>query len=210
MHPVAHPRAISKGRPWPSFFSERSALQPVPRFALRRALAIALSFALYASAWAQEAIYRCGNAYTNAPVDVSRCERLATQAVTVISGTRPQSAQAAQAPQAAVLNAARPPALPVTANPNQASPSAQQNERDAQARTILVRELEKVQKQHQTWVQAYNQGAPEKLASDLAAPQKYTERVVALKAAIDRAERDIDSLQRELASRPVTASALKP
>jgi uncharacterized protein Yka (UPF0111/DUF47 family) len=98
----------------------------------------------------------------------------------------------------------------VTNNSNPTSPTPQQNERDSQARTILVRELEKVQKQHQTWVLAYNQGAPEKLASDLSSPQKYAERVAALKAAIDRAERDIDSLQRELASRPVATPIAKP
>jgi hypothetical protein len=34
--------------------------------------------------------------------------------------------------------------------------------------------------------------------------------VATLKAAIDRAERDIDSLQRELARRPVALKASKP
>jgi hypothetical protein len=59
-------------------------------------------------------------------------------------------------------------------------------------------------------VQEYKQGAPVKWASEQAAPHKYQDRVTALKAAIDRAERDIDSLQRELAHRPLAMKTLKP
>ena len=183
----------------------QAALLPSGVQRLQRLVLSGLAWGLCSSAWAQEAIYRCGNEYTNAPVDVSRCERLAAQAVTVIPGVRPLSVPSAQAAQASASEAARsPPAQPLVER------TLAQKERDAQARTILVRELEKVQKQHQVWVQTYNQGAPEKLASELAAPITYTERVAALKAAIDRAERDINSLQRELASRPVAQPIVKP
>jgi uncharacterized protein Yka (UPF0111/DUF47 family) len=51
-------------------------------------------------------------------------------------------------------------------------------------------------------VQEYRQGAPAKTEADAANPQKYQERVAQLKAAIERHERDMDSLQRELARRP--------
>jgi hypothetical protein len=55
---------------------------------------------LWFGAWcvsglAQEVIYRCGQEYTNAPKDLSRCERLSEQAVTVITGLRTQPAPVA-------------------------------------------------------------------------------------------------------------------
>ncbi|MEY4027378.1 MAG: hypothetical protein RLZZ329_1098, partial [Pseudomonadota bacterium] len=37
------------------------------------------------TAAAQAVIYRCGTEYTNAPRDMTQCERLTEQAVTVIS-----------------------------------------------------------------------------------------------------------------------------
>ncbi|MBP6244888.1 MAG: hypothetical protein KA411_04415, partial [Limnohabitans sp.] len=152
----------------------------------------------------QAVIYRCGTEYTNAPRDMTQCERLTEQAVTVISGLRPSSARTsvmADAPGVDELRTKTEPARPVT---------ALQGERDVQARTILDQELQRVQKQHQGLVQEYKQGAPVKWASEQAAPHKYQDRVTALKAAIDRAERDIDSLQRELAHRPLAMKTLKP
>jgi chromosome segregation ATPase len=152
----------------------------------------------------QAVIDRCGTEYTNAPRDMTQCERLTEQAVTVISGLRPSSARTsvmADAPGVDELRTKTEPARPVT---------ALQGERDVQARTILDQELQRVQKQHQGLVQEYKQGAPVKWASEQAAPHKYQDRVTALKAAIDRAQRDIDSLQRELAHRPLAMKTLKP
>nr|WP_315136462.1 hypothetical protein [uncultured Limnohabitans sp.] len=152
----------------------------------------------------QAVIDRCGTEYTNAPRDMTQCERLTEQAVTVISGLRPSSARTsvmADAPGVYELRTKTEPARPVT---------ALQGDRDVQARTILDQELQRVQKQHQGLVQEYKQCAPVKWASEQAAPHKYQDRVTALKAAIDRAERDIDSLQRELAHRPLAMKTLKP
>jgi chromosome segregation ATPase len=152
----------------------------------------------------QAVIDRCGTEYTNAPRDMTQCERLTEQAVTVISGLRPSSARTsvmADAPGVDELRTKTEPTRPVT---------ALQGERDVQARTILDQELQRVQKQHQGLVQEYKQGAPVKWASEQAAPHKYQDRVTALKAAIDRAQRDIDSLQRELAHRPLAMKTLKP
>lgn len=157
-----------------------------------------------ASAPAQETIYRCGNEYTNAPRDASRCERLAQQAVTVITGIRPQSVPATSSPEV------QPPELSRTPVDAASAVTVRQSERDEQARTILIQELERVQKQHQAWVQEYRQGAPLKLATEHAAPHQYQERVATLKAAMARAERDIESLQRELAARPTAVKAAKP
>lgn len=156
------------------------------------------------SGLAQEVIYRCGQEYTNAPKDPTRCERLSEQAVTVITGLRTQPAPVAPIPADPMPDETR-----TKAEPSR-TVSDRQSERDVQARTILAQELERVQKQYQGLLLTYNQGAPLKSASEQSSPRQYQERVATLKAAIDRAERDIDSLQRELARRPVALKASKP
>jgi hypothetical protein len=195
MRRIAHPRAITikdgLGRP---FF-----VRVLQRFVL-----------LCVSAWcvsglAQEVIYRCGQEYTNAPKDPSRCERLSEQAVTVISGLRTQ-----QLVPAVALPAGQTPDETRTKAEPPRTVSERQIERDVQARTILAQELERVQKQHQNLLLTYNQSAPIKSAGEQSSPRQYQEREATLKAAIDRAERDIDSLQRELARRPAPVKVSKP
>lgn len=156
------------------------------------------------SAAAQAVIYRCGHEYTHAPRDISQCQRLAEQAVTVISGVRPPSAHTAVAPNGPVSDEVRTKVEPVRAV------TALQSERDAQVRTVLDQELVRLQQQHQHLVHEYNLGMPAKWAAEQSDPLPYPRRVAALKAAIDRAERDIDSLQRELARRPLAVKTLKP
>lgn len=179
---------------------------------------LGLSAAL--SAQAQQAVYRCGQEYTNAPREPALCEPLAPQAITVISGTRPTPSPAAAALPSAVLRRS-PPAEPGAAAPELAgqprtpavparTPDVQQSERDAQARTILTQELDKARAQLAQLVQSYNQGEPEKWAAETRNHQKYLDRVADMRAAIERTERDIDSLQRELARRPVQASRRTP
>ena len=126
--------------------------------------------------WAQSAVYRCGQDYTNTPVDAQRCERLSLPAVTVIPGTQ---VQALAAPLAA--------SSPVGTRVD----DAPQRQRDAMARTIVVAELDKARAQHAQLMQAWRQLPP----ADGPQPSQARE----LKAAIERLERDIDSLQRELA-----------
>ena len=167
------------------------------------------------TAQAQQAVYRCGQEYTNAPREPALCEPLAPQAITVISGTRPTASPAAAVvstrstsaePGAAVASAgqSRTPAVPARI------PDVQQSARDAQARTIVMQELDKARAQLAQLVQSYNQGKPEKWAAETRNHQKYLDRVAETKAAIERTERDIDSLQRELARRPVQASRRTP
>ena len=156
-----------------------------------------------ANAWAQEAIYRCGNEYTHTPRDVRQCERIAPQAVTVITGTRP-AASAAAAPAASPVKEAR----SLAAAPRM--PTPQQAERDLHARTIVSHELDKARQQLTLLVQEYNDGEPVKWASESRHHQKYLDRVAMLKAAIERTQRDIDSLHRELERRPVLASTPAP
>lgn len=168
-------------------------------------------------AQAQQAVYRCGQEYTNAPREPALCEPLAPQAITVINGTRPTLQ-----PQAASAVPTRSaPAEPVATAPTAAGqprtpavptrlPDVQQSERDGQARTILMQELDKARAQLAQLVHSYNQGEPEKWAAETRNHQKYLDRVAEMKAAIERTERDIDSLQRELSRRPVHTSVRMP
>ncbi len=180
-------------------------LRPVSRGCLWSAV-------LATTVLAQEAIYRCGQEYTNAPRDTTRCERMSPQAVTVITGTRP----VASLPAAAVSARVGAPPDGVRASDARTKvesvrpANAPQTERDAQARTIVSLELDKARQQLAQLVQEYNQGEPEKWASEARNHTKYLDRVAALKAAIERTERDIVSLQRELNRRPVLASSAAP
>jgi hypothetical protein len=171
------PHSAEKGRLGPSFF-----------FLCNFLLLCAAVWNLPARA--QEPIYRCGREYTNTPKDASRCERLSTQSVTVIPAIKP-----ARGPVPAVPLSG---AVTVPASPD----DAPQRQRDQQARTIVAAELDKARHRQAELLQEYRQGAPAKTATEEANPQKYQERVTQLKRAIERQERDIDSLQRELARRP--------
>ncbi len=183
------PHSAEKGRLRPSFFLGGSAAL----LALSSAVSVV-------PAMAQEQIYRCGQEYTNAPKDASRCERLSPHSVTVISGIQPaRSSEPAVAPQSA---APMPTALSTQAGMPASVANAPQRQRDQQARTIVVTELERTRHRHAELVQEYKQGSPAKTEAELSSPQKYQDRVAGLKAAIERHERDIDSLQRELARRP--------
>jgi hypothetical protein len=174
------------------------------------------------AAQAQQAVYRCGHEYTNAPREPSLCEPLAPQAITVIGGTRPATlAPSFPLPTSAAASTRSTPAEPGATEPALAgqprtssvlarTPDVQQSERDAQARTILAQELDKARAKLAQLVQNYNQGEPEKWAAETRNHQKYLDRVAEMKAAIERTERDIDSLQRELTRRPVQTSRRTP
>jgi len=155
------------------------------------------------SVLAQEQVYRCGQEYTNAPKDASRCERLSPQSVTVIPGLKPArvEAPAPSAQPAASSTGTTASAMPAPSGAPW-SLDAPQRQRDQQARTIVATELERTRQRHAELVQEYRQGAPAKTEAEVSNPQKYQDRVAQLKAAIERHERDMDSLQRELARRP--------
>jgi hypothetical protein len=153
--------SATKGRPRPSFFL---------------LLTLAGSAAL-----AQQPVFRCGQEYTNAPVDPTGCERLAGQAVTVIPGTRVQVGTTPAVSEAS-------PSSPSVAKVE----SASQKQRDDMARAIVSVELDKARQRHAELQLQYRKAQQ---PTDSAAQSQ-------LKAAIDRTQRDIDSLQRELDRRP--------
>ena len=139
---------------------------------------------------AQEAIYRCGQEYTNAPQGQPGCTRVVTApAVTVIGGTQ---THAGRARTALVEGTASVPESRTKADGPRAQPHAQR-ERDVQARAILQQELAQARQQREQLLQAFNDHERAKLP----------EKMQATQAAIERKQRDIDSLQRELAQRPL-------
>jgi len=140
---------------------------------------------------AQQSVYRCGQEYTNAPRDKSQCQLLQAQAVTVIEGTRPNMGGTGTVPAEGRTHI----------EPSKAE-TPTQKDRDVQARTIVATELEKTQQQHAQMMQEYKQGATVQWSSESREQAKHKERMAVLKAAIERAERDMESLQRELARRP--------
>ncbi len=147
-----------------------------------------------------ERIYRCGNEYTNAPMKPQDCQVMQGHTITVIQGTRPFGAPAVTpTPAAASRTKAEPVAAPLW---GASSPPVDAKTRDAQKRAILVNELQQTRERHAQWVMEYNEGEPDKVGGEARNHQKYLDRLARLKAAIDRAERDMDSLQRELSRIP--------
>jgi hypothetical protein len=164
----------------------------------RYALIPFAAFAFVLGASAQTAIYRCGNSYTNdkAEAAAKHCKLVEGGNVTVVQGTRVSGAvkpvSVATAPQSA-------------ASPQRVD-SADQKARDADARAILEAELKKAESRHADLVREYNNGEPERMGPEHKNYQKYLDRVADLKAAIERNEKDIAGLRRELGRTAGTAA----
>lgn len=151
--------------------------------AIRRLLPL-LTLASAATAQAQEAIYRCGNEYTNnAAVAKQRgCTPLQGGNITIIEGTRTNPAPASTARPA---NAPR-------------VDGAAQRQRDADARATLEAELRKAEERLNEAQKAYANGEPEKQGIEGRNHQRYLDRVAELKDAVTRAENDVAGIRREL------------
>jgi len=161
-----------------------------------------------------ERIYRCGHEYTNAPLNPQNCEVLQGQNITVIQGTRPVGASLAaagheplQRTKSAPVAALNAPAWGAAQQAPVSTEPVSQSYRDAQKRAILVTELRQVRERHAQLVQDYNQGEADKIGGEARNHQKYLDRMAQMKAQIARAERDMDSLQKELARLPSTQVA---
>jgi hypothetical protein len=140
-----------------------------------------------AGAAAQGKIFRCGNTYTNdeAQAKAMGCKTMEGGNVTVVQGTRVNGG----APASAVR--------PVVA-PGSKVDSGEQKARDGEARAILEAEMKKAEARRAELAKEYNNGEPEKLGPETKNHQKYLDRVAELKDAIERNERDIEGLRREI------------
>jgi hypothetical protein len=150
----------------------------------------ALAFA--GSSDAQTKIWRCGNStYTNdeAQAKSQGCKLVEGGNITVVQGTKPNGGKpiekVASAPQTSGSSGPR-------------VEAGEQKARDAEARSILEAELKKAETRHADLQKEWNNGEPEKMGPEHKNYQKYLDRVAELKAAIERNEKDIEGLKREL------------
>ena len=159
------------------------------------------AFAFAADAQAQGRIWRCGNAnYTNdeAQAKAHNCKLVEGGNVTVVQGTKVNGAGKD------IRNVATAPGSSDRVNAK--VDSADQKARDADARNILEAELKKAETRHAELLKEYNNGEPEKLGPEHRNYQKYLDRTAELKASIERNEKDIAGLKRELGRSSGTAS----
>ena len=158
------------------------------------------AIALAAHVQAQGQVWRCGgNTYTNVASEAKAkgCKLVEGGNVTVVEGTRVSSnGNGASAGAGGVK----------LANAPQRVDSGEQKARDAEARTILEAELKKAESRQAELLKEYNNGEPEKLGPEHRNHQKYLDRTAELKLAIDRNEKDIAGLKRELGRSSGTAS----
>src|SRR5450830_145899 len=167
---------------------------------MNHALLISLAACFFVgNGFAQERIYRCGNAYPNTVPNAKTkgCKLMEGGNVTVVQGTRPNASQPKQA--AAVPHAA--------SAAGQRVDAADQKSRDSDARRILEAELKKAQALQDELLREYNNGEPEKQGSEARNYQKYLDRVAELKASLARNESDMAGIRRELGRLGVPAAA---
>jgi hypothetical protein len=155
------------------------------------------------AASAQAPIFRCpGNVYTNSPAEAQakHCKVVEGGNVTVVQGTKVNGAAAASSGVKAVS---------APAASSQASPkvdAGEQKARDSDARAILEAELKKAEARQTELLGEFNNGEPEKLGPETRNHQKYLDRVADLKLRIERNEKDIAGLKRELGRSGGTAA----
>jgi succinate dehydrogenase/fumarate reductase flavoprotein subunit len=154
--------------------------------------------AISSSAFAQGKMWRCpGNAYTNdeAYAKTQGCKPVEGGNVTVVTGTKVNGAAAATAGNGVKVATAPQSA----ASPGQRVDAGEQKARDGEARSILEAELKKSESRLAELQKEFNSGEPEKMGPEHRNYQKYLDRVAELKAGIERTEKDIAGLKRELA-----------
>jgi len=157
---------------------------------------VALVGAVAAPSRAQDAIYRCGNEYTNTKPDArsnKNCKLVEGGNVTVVQGTPVPKTSAPKSNASAGSNAPR-------------VDAAQQKARDSDMRLILQDELKKAQARLEELKKEYNNGEPEKLGPETRNYQKYLDRVAELKANLARTERDIAGIRRVIDRLPATGA----
>ena len=151
--------------------------------------------------WAQDRIYRCGNEYTNtvSEAQAKNCKLISGGNVTVVQAQRPSGGGTRVA---------------AATQPSQRVDAGEQRAKDSDSRLILESELKRAEALQVELLKEYNNGEPEKQGAEIRNNQKYLDRVADLKAKINRNERDIDGIRRELSRVPSvvvpqSSSALK-
>lgn len=147
---------------------------------------------------AQQAVYKCGQEITNQPTDPQRCERLSLTQPTQIEGTRVQQMAPVQSTR---TNNGPADVLPTSRSQDavlQPSLSPDPNNRKVQARTILEDEWQKLSAKYAELVHANSQARPGPLPGGAIQSADDLLRTNELKVQLQRVERDMQALQREL------------
>jgi hypothetical protein len=169
-------------------------------------VAACAAFFNVSAANAQERIYRCsGNEYTNDATKAAErgCKLVEGGNLTVVSAPK------ARAPAAAGGDVRVATASQVGSNAPAPSriDTAEQRNRDSDARAILESELKKVETKQSELLKEYNNGEPEKRGDEMRNNQKYIDRTAEMKAQIARNDSDIAGIKREIGrTQPSSAS----
>jgi hypothetical protein len=165
-------------------------------------LLAAAVFALPMMASAQDRIYRCtGNEYTNNAATAAErgCKLVEGGNLTVVSATKPKANSDVRVASAAQSGSAAPAPSRID--------TAEQRNRDSDARAILESELKKVEAKQAELLKEYKNGEPDKRGDEARNHQKYLDRTAELKAQIARNDSDIAGIKREIGrTQPSSAS----
>jgi len=189
---------------------------PFLRMSRQGLLAMMCAFFM-ANALANSAIYKCGQEVTNQPVDPQQCQKLEASAAIQIEGTRVQSSPTGQ-PSQLLSSGVQNKGAVSSGNASSGSPigapitSAEQQQRQAQSRTILEDEWQKLSAQYADLVRIYKQGQPSLLPGESVQTDQYKQRVQDMKLQLQRLERDKVALQREMSrhTKNLPTAQLKP
>jgi hypothetical protein len=160
---------------------------------------------LCANAFAQDRIYRCsGNEYTNNATTAAErgCKLVEGGNLTIVSA--PKARPSAGGGDVRVASAT--PAGAAAPAPSRID-TAEQRNRDSDARAILESELKKVEAKQAELLKEFNNGEPEKRGDEMRNNQKYLDRIAELKSQIARNDSDIAGIKREIGrTQPSSAS----
>ena len=153
-------------------------------------------------ALADQAVYKCGQEITNQPNDPSQCQKLLISNPTQIEGTRVQNGQSPK-PVTAVSG---PVVERISITPNQAQDAL---ERNAQARTVLEDEWQKLSARHAEMVRIFNGGQPSLQDGETLQNPQYKRRTAEMQTQIERMARDLMALKRELSRHPSNLASVQ-
>ncbi|MBS7807401.1 hypothetical protein KIH26_07285 [Variovorax sp. PCZ-1] len=169
-------------------------------------LVVSIAALFATSAFAQDRIYRCsGNEYTNNATTAAEkgCKLVEGGNLTVVTAPKPRAPAAGSGD---VRVAAATPAGNAAPAPSRID-TAEQRNRDSDARAILESELKKVEAKQAELLKEYNNGEPEKRGAEMRNNQLYLDRVKEMKAQIARNDSDIAGIKREIGrTQPSSAS----
>lgn len=167
--------------------------QSKPESFLRRVCLLIVAVLLSLPAWSQNAVWRCGNEFTNQPgpqPETRGCRLVDTGVVITPPEPRPP-VRPASSPSGARTSSER-------------VDRSEQQARDRDARFILESELRRAQERVADLTADYNQGNPTPLASEQGQAERYRERTAELRRRLERAQSDVAAIERELARLPAT------